>query len=479
MKHILILCVFISFTSCSYLSDAADPECLAPKCARVKIKMKNPPVDELEVCLPKKKQVLTLSNVINYGMKNNPNTSISWAQAMQAAAVYGESISPLFPSIELRGNFSNVQETLQEGNLFLGYRQSTLNPEMEINYILFDFGTRTSAAQSALEALHYSNFTHNREIETVLMTLINAYFDYLYQKEAIRALEADLLSAKATVEAAEEKKKTGVASLADIVQAQTVYLQTKLAFIGQKTDLEAAYANLAKDMGIPANFPFKTEDFPKTIKANVPVKKLSSLITYAKKHRQDFMAVNANQQSKLYAVDSAVAVQRPQLVGNFNIGKDYYSAHGGGQSHSFGSEEPYHYTARVTLSYPLFQGYFYTNLIRQSKSSLKEAEAQVKALELDLISQVTTSHFNLKMAKETLETSNEFFETAKVNFDIALTNYKAGTDTILDVLAAQAALAEARAQVASAKNVWFTSLANLAYATGSLTSQTIASQGGK
>lgn len=474
MKHLLILFIFSLLTSCSYQSDAANPTKLAPKCAQAKMRMrKDPPQQKLEVCLPIRKETLSLGKVIDLGMKNNPKTSLTWAQAQVAATLYGQSLAPFFPEINLYGNFSNVQETLQEGNLFLGYKQTTVNPEMQIQYILFDFGERTYVAQTALLNLHYSNYTHNREVETILMLLISDYFDYLYQKEALLALESDLLSSKATVEAAEEKKKTGVASIADVVQAQTQYLQTKLVYIGQKKDLEAAYAKLAKDMGIPSNFPFKTETFPTFINSNLPIQNLNSLIAFAKSHRQDYMAVNANKESKVYAVESAIAEQRPHLVGNFNIGKDYYSAEGKGQHHSFGSEEPYHYTAKLTLSYPLFAGYFYRNLIKMTKAGLKEAEARVKGVELDMIEQVTTSHFNLKMAKETLETSNSYLDSAKVNFDIALTNYKAGTDTILDVLAAQSALADARAQLASAKNTWFTSLADLAYATGSLTKQTV------
>ena len=51
---------------------------------------------------------------------------------------------------------------------------------------------------------------------------------------------------------------------------------------------------------------------------------------------------------------------------------------------------------------------------------------------------------------------------------IALSNYKAGTNTILDVLSAQSSLADSRAKKAQATRDWYSSLANLSYSTGSM-----------
>jgi outer membrane protein TolC len=46
--------------------------------------------------------------------------------------------------------------------------------------------------------------------------------------------------------------------------------------------------------------------------------------------------------------------------------------------------------------------------------------------------------------------------------------YRAGVGSILDLLTAQSALADARSQEAQARSLWFLSMAQLAYATGAL-----------
>ncbi|MCB1084105.1 MAG: TolC family protein, partial [Simkania sp.] len=54
------------------------------------------------------------------------------------------------------------------------------------------------------------------------------------------------------------------------------------------------------------------------------------------------------------------------------------------------------------------------------------------------------------------------------DYKVNLAKYKVGTGTIVDLINAQTAVADARAKLATAQNSWYTSVANLAYATGIL-----------
>jgi outer membrane protein TolC len=52
--------------------------------------------------------------------------------------------------------------------------------------------------------------------------------------------------------------------------------------------------------------------------------------------------------------------------------------------------------------------------------------------------------------------------------DVAAGRYKAGVGSIIDLLTAQSALADARAQEVQARSLWFLAMAQLAHATGAL-----------
>lgn len=477
IKTLYILFLFCFFYGCSHFKDAENPLILAPKNHQSEAKVCKKPVrkrDEgcgegFQTKLPEKKERLCLSEVIDLGLRNNPNTRISWAEARQAASIYGQSLSNYFPEFNITVIYEKLRESFFSeditGDFLATVSQTTINPEMQMNYVLLDFGQRRTASKSALYSLYYANYSHNREIETVMQTIINDYFEYLFQKDLLKSTEANLMSAQASLDAANERKNSGVGSLADVVQAKTEYLQTKISLVGVEVDVNTAYSVLAKDMGIPSNFPFQTDKLPTEVNVDLPLQPLSVLINTAKKNRQDYLAIRANKQSKVFSLQNAQAQQNPALAFNLALGRQYFL--------SLGTHEDYHYTADLTLSYPLFKGFFYKNLVKQKKAELEVANAQVNQVELDIFEQVTTSHFNVKKAKETYYISKDFLETAKIRFAIAIASYKAGTETILDVLSAQSSLADARAETSRAKKTWFISLANLTYATGTLTKHSL------
>ena len=120
------------------------------------------------------------------------------------------------------------------------------------------------------------------------------------------------------------------------------------------------------------------------------------------------------------------------------------------------------------MSFPLFDGCYFKNALRSAESNVELAKAQLLQTELSMIQSVTTAYVGVKTAALNLSDSEEYLKAAQLEFNIALANYKAGTGTILDVISAQSSLADARSKKAQAQQNWFTSLASIAYATGSL-----------
>jgi outer membrane protein TolC len=117
---------------------------------------------------------------------------------------------------------------------------------------------------------------------------------------------------------------------------------------------------------------------------------------------------------------------------------------------------------------PLFSGFYYRNAIKMAESVKQEAQEQLKETELNVIKQITTYHYSVKVAFETMQFATAYLEAAREEYDVSLSKYKQGTNTIVDVVNAQGSLADARARQINAFQQWYTSLANLAYSTGIL-----------
>ena len=82
--------------------------------------------------------------------------------------------------------------------------------------------------------------------------------------------------------------------------------------------------------------------------------------------------------------------------------------------------------------------------------------------------QVWTSYYNLKTAAQRVKTARDLLASATQSQEVAAGRYRAGVGSILDLLVAQSAFANALAQEAQARSDWFVALALLAHDTGSL-----------
>lgn len=421
---------------------------------------------------------LSLSELIDIALQNNPTTKQTWAQARSAAGVYGQSLSDYYPNVQfdgsyirmrgsvpgLQGQSTSSSTTSQSITSFAGTAvntsyQTNASPDVLVTYTLLDFGVRSNIAETARQALYYADLTHNQQIQTILQVVMNDYYYYLYQSAILKSDEANLENAQASLDAANQRFALGLAALGDVAQARTQFLQSKITLTNQKQAIENAFAQLAVDLGLPANIPFKVQPMPEQISADPILSSVDALVELAQTQRQDFLASQANVSSKAAALQYAKAQVYPIVNGAFDIGRTWYT---------WTLNDTYHFAAEVSITFPIFAGFYYQNGIRKARADLETARAQMLQTELGVIQNVATSHMGVKTAADNLKYTEEYLKAAELEFDIELKSYKAGTATILNVLSAQSSLADARSKKAGAQFQWFTSLAAIAYATGSL-----------
>lgn len=427
---------------------------------------------------------LNLAELLDIALQNNPMTRQTWAQARAAAAQYGQSLSAFYPEILASSSFIRQKGSFPvtnsisaaagssagaaalgntvESNVFAvqTFYSSQGGPDVSLSYVLFDFGKRTAAAIAAREALYYADLTHNQEIQTVLQTVMDDYYTYLYQMAVLRANEANLATAQMSLDAANEKFSLGLAALGDVATARTQFLQSRINLTTQRQNVENAFAQLAVDIGLPPNIPFKVQPLPDQVVADPVLENVDKLVEVAQSQRQDFLAAQANVRSKEALVLGAKRAVLPTLSTMLDTGHYWFQK--GMQEHHF------HWIGSLSLNFPIFDGFYFKNGVRDAEANLDLSKAQLLQTELSIIQDVTTSHMGVKTAALNLCDSDEYLKAAELEFNISLANYKAGTKAILDVLSAQSSLADARSKKALAQQNWFTSLASIAYATGSL-----------
>ncbi|HKI94260.1 MAG TPA: TolC family protein [Gemmatimonadales bacterium] len=400
---------------------------------------------------------LSLSDVVDIALRNNAQTAATWADARAAAATYGAERGSYFPSLTLSGSVTRLKTVQSQGRT--GVDQTVYGPTLNLSYLLFDFGGRTGAVRNARDALLQADWTHNATIQSVVLQVEIAYFQYFATKSLLTAQQSTLAEADTNLKAAQERHDVGLATIADVLQARTARSQARLALETTQGQLASARGALALSMGLPANVPYDIERAPEGPPPLGIMEGVDSLIARAVRTRPDLSTARAVVDAADARVTQARGAMLPSLSLSANAGRTYVAN---------SSIQGANYTASLGISIPLFQGFSRQYQLRAAEASADAARARATQLEQRVTYQVFTAYYGLQTATQRVRTSDDLLASATQSEEVALARYREGVGSVLDLLTAQAALADARAQSIDARWSWYTALAQLAHDTGVL-----------
>ncbi len=401
---------------------------------------------------------LSLDDVVNLSLSNSPQTRITWAQARAQAAAYGSVRSRFFPTVtgDLAGG---PAQSVSQNPAVIGATRTTTTASLQLQYLLFDFGARGGNTAAAHEALFAADLTHNATVQNVVLQSQSAYFTYQASRGLSDAALAAVRTAQANLAAAERRHDVGLATIADVLQARTALAQAQLAAQTAGGNVQAARAQLALTLGLAANAKFDVA--PDT--GVQPVMKLAenvdSLIERAVRDRPDVAAARALARQS----DQQVRAAKSALFPTVNFG-----ANSGRVFSNQTRLEGHTYALTLDLSVPLFAGGAHVYDVATAQENAAAAAARSEQTRLLAVSQVFTSYYALQTATQRVATSAELLASATQSEEVARGRYAEGVGSILDLLTAQTALSDARAQAVQSRWTWYTALAQLSRDAGVL-----------
>lgn len=400
---------------------------------------------------------LTLGDVIDVALRNNPVTRISWAQARAAAADYGATRGALFPSINGSATASRTKSVAVNGGASI--QRTEFNPSLTLNYLLLDFGGRSGSIDAARQNLFAADLTHNATIQSTVLQVETAYFTYMANSALLGAERAAIAEAQANLSAAQQRDSVGLATIADVLQARTALSQEQLNLESIQGSLQTARGNLAAAMGIPANISYDLGP----LSSAVPVRSVSvtvdSLIADAIARRPDLAAARAQAAAASAQIRVAQAAGLPALTLGSTAGRTYSDP----GIYSGGS-----YGLTLGVSVPIFAGFSHQYDVAAARARAAAATAQADVVREQITTQVFTSYYALQTAEQRVATADALLASAQQSEQVAAGRYREGVGSIIDLLTAQTALANARAQQVQSRWQWYTALAQLAHDSGVL-----------
>ena len=400
---------------------------------------------------------LTLADVVDLGLRNNPATRISWANARAAAAAYGSQRGSYLPTIDGEVTGTRLKTVASQGRSAV--TQSVLSPSLNITYLLLDFGGRSGNVGAARNELIAANFTHNAALQGVVLQIQRAYFEYIASRALLQAQQTTVREAKTNLAAAEGRQRVGVATIADVLQARTAASQAELAAEVIAGNLQTARGALALSLGLPANLSYDIDSSAAKVPVGLLADSVEALIARAIEARPDLAAAKAEFDAARAQISIARANRLPSLTLNGTGGRTYTSTLPEGGNN---------YTVSLGLRIPLFAGFSRLYDQRQAAAVSDAAAARAEALGQQVVFEVFSSYHALQTAARRVRTSEDLIASAEQSNEVALGRYREGVGSVLDLLSAQSALAQARGQQVLARLEWNTSLAQLAHDTGVL-----------
>ena len=177
------------------------------------------------------------------------------------------------------------------------------------------------------------------------------------------------------------------------------------------------------------------------------------------RNRPDLAAAESRARQATASVRSTRSQGLPSLTLNGNGGRVYSDV----SQFSGGS-----YTFSLALQIPLFTGFSQSYADQAARERAALAQAQADGIRQLVMQQVFTSYYALQTATQRVHTTRDLLASAQQSEEVALGRYQEGVGTILDLLTAQKALADARAQQSQARWSWLLALAQLAHDGGVL-----------
>jgi outer membrane protein len=404
-------------------------------------------------------QSLSLSDIVDIALRNSDQTRQAWAQARAAAATYGGKRGSYFPSIA--GSLSaDKQKGVSPGGK-TSFKSTSYSAGAALNWLVLDWGGRTASVDETRLALFAANWTHAASIQNVILEAEQAFYDYYTAKVLFEAQQAAVDEARTNLDAARERERAGLATIADVLQARTAHSQALLSLALLKGRTMTVRGALATAMGLPANTSFEAEIPISAPPLDAVKKSIAECLDTAVLDRPDLAAVRAQALQAQAHVRTIRSQGLPSLSANGNAGEVYFTDFTKGNTT---------YGISATLNVPIFSGFSHRYDVLTARAQADAALSGERNYR-DLVAlQVWTDYYNLETAASAVRTSEDLMASATKNQEVAAGRYKAGVGSIIDLLTAQSGLESARAQQIQARASWWTAAAQLAHATGRLRS---------
>jgi outer membrane protein TolC len=406
---------------------------------------------------------LSIADAIHRALQYNLGVLEAEQGVERARGARWLALSGLLPTIT--GNLAAARQTT---NLeAFGFPISRVSPDIPTvigPFDVFDARIRVSQpvvdlaawnrtrAESANVAAAQHLYRSSRDF--VVLVSANAYLQTLAAAARADSARAQLDTAQALYQQAQDLRQSGIVAGLDVVRAEVRLSADRQRATAAENEFQKAKLQLARVVGLPIGQEFTLSDQLPTVP--VPEMTLQDALERAYRERPDYLAA----QERLHAAEAEQAAARSELLPSLRINADY-----GKIGLTVGTAKS---TFNVTgaLVVPIFEGGRQQGHMAQAEADLRNRRDEVENMRAQIYYDVRSAFLDLQATGEQLQTATRGRDLANQQLAQSRDRFATGVADNIEVVQAQEAVTLANEQYIAALYGYNVSKALLAESLG-------------
>ena len=417
----------------------------------------------------------SLISLVDFSLSNRPETRAAWERARVAAAQLGMVRAQWYPTFGIEADLSFQRIIFPASGSAFFIEQGMIEPSLNLNYLLLDFGRRKADDDRVRAMLWAANLQYDRILQQTIHDVQVGYFQLDAAIAMKKAAERNLDLAVTVVDMIEDRMAMGLATMPELLLARQDLAQARFDLEATVAGISVARSDLLFACGLPATMPIDIspitdEQLPDGFNVRV-----EEVINQALSRRPDLAASVA----KVRAADAAVARAEAEFMPQVSA----YASLGGAftrfqtqiaESRNPAVNQTYPWTNASTDtwavglggSWMIFEGYQRENAVRAARASRREAEELLRGLRLAVISETWDAFFSVQAASRQYEFGIALLESSQEAYDAIEAAYIQGLATITELVEAEKDLQAARSTLVNTRADLLVASSNLTFAAG-------------
>jgi outer membrane protein TolC len=379
---------------------------------------------------------LALDDAIQRGLQTNLGIILNGTQVDAARAQRLSDLQSLLPSIDFNAKETVSQVDLPAEGLRLPGIPKIVGPfgytdlRASLSWSLVDL----PSLRDYLAARHNflaAQLTAQDARDMVVLTVGNAYLLVLADQTEISSVQAEVDTAKVSLDQAVANHNAGTSPMLDVLRARVDYQSLEQQLIAAQNSLEKDKLSLARTIGLPLAQQFTlTDQAPYSAFDQLDVQ---ALISQAQQNRKDLAALVEQARAAEEERKAATADRFPTVKADADYGDI-----GTTLAHSHGTVD-----ATGTLSVPVFKEFELRGEAQQAQAQLDTAQAQLSDRKAQVDADVRDALLDIESAQKQVEVASSSVDLAQEALKEAQERYANGVSDNLAVSQAQQAVAQA------------------------------------